>query len=232
MCGGRKAERVGESYECDIMDLRTIFKDEPPFDIIYLNDLAEAIKCVDRNYCKWSYDNLQAASKQTTERVFAYELFHQFRSLTDKKAEYSDLRFDAEIGKMTEPLVDCRYFKLNGAISQIRFSPDLLLHKSQNDKDIVNQKLIIELKTRAVSDQELYKTILKLNHYLKILNYQYAVFVNVNMDFDQLINRLKRVYSSPIHKECTRWFNRIIIMNYNSDKLTIDSLLSVYNSIQ
>ncbi|MDD3322066.1 MAG: cohesin domain-containing protein [Paludibacter sp.] len=28
------------------MDLRTIFKDEPPFDIIYLNDLAEAIKCV------------------------------------------------------------------------------------------------------------------------------------------------------------------------------------------
>lgn len=214
------------------MNLQRIYGENiPPFPLTYINDIAEAIIRVDEKYCHWIY-NQRTNPNQMTERVFAYELFHQFRQITNSNPDYFELRFDGEIDKLLHgDTVEVCGIKedvnLDINSTQTYFSPDLVIHHSQNDRTCCNQKAIIEIKTGYVSDSELAKTIIKLNHYIRVLHFQYAVFITVNTDFIRIVEGLKRSLNSPATKDLKERFNQIIIMNYDDRKLTEDTLLNI-----
>ena len=198
----------------------------PPYPLNFVNELGEAIIRVKEEYCQWAYNNPQ--QDQRIERVFAYELYHQFRQLTYWKQDFKDLRFDGEIGKQITYEIEICGVKLeNFNLNQNEFYPDLVLHLSQTNRLRNNQKLIIELKSRKVGNPELAETILKLNQYLKSLNFEYASFISVNTDFNELIEQLVLLFENPINQKWACRFNRIIIMNYKDRNLEVKTLFEV-----
>lgn len=207
------------------MNLQRIFTDQlPPLDLTYLNDFGEAIIRVEEKYCSWPYRNHD--NNQRIERVFAYELYHQFRLLTECNPNYTTLRLDGEIVKQLEAenIETCGtgYNRI-----QERFAPDLVVHLGQIDRNAINQKLIVEIKTKPVGNDEIKESILKLNHYIRILNFQYAVLVSVNTDFDNLTIQIRDLFPDPANQEWRNRFNSIIIMNYSDRNLNIKTLYNL-----
>lgn len=194
----------------------------------FQRDLAVAITRVETKFCSWTNRNL---STQSIERVFAYELYHQFRSLTSNNADYAELRIDGEITKLAPQNVDyC------GCIEQINFntnnyfSPDLVLHLSQTDSTYENQKLIIEIKTststNVLNRHDATKDIIKLNHCIKHLNYQAGVFISVNTDYRRTADIFSDMFRLPLDSRRAT-FERIIIFNYNEGILHYQNLYNL-----
>jgi hypothetical protein len=205
------------------MNLQEIYVGDPPYPLTYINDIGEAIIHVDQNYCLWSYQN--ANSIQKTERVFAYELYHQFRLLMSQNKSYENIRFDGEVGKQQHVKIDDYGLTLsNFNPQQIHFSPDLVIHKGQDYNDIKNQMVIVEIKTKRVNRNELLKTFLKLIHYIRAFNFQYAVFLTVNTEFNEIKINLIEHLDELVNSQYAEKFNRIIVMNYVHGKLTVDTL--------
>ena len=197
------------------MNLSRIFlQDNPPFNLTYLNDLAEAVIRVDESYCNWEARHIVL---QKSERVFAYELYHQLKLLTIGHSRYDNVRFDGEIGKqISQHAHNCGY---NINTNQLDYSPDLVLHKSQTDNQTNNQKLIVEIKARNVTDDDMAKDIIKLNHYISALNFQYAIFISANTNIVTIKQKLKRIYPLPTNPILINNFKQLIIFNYKDRTL-------------
>jgi hypothetical protein len=139
----------------------------------------EAIENVKKNYYGTEYrkrnGNGNIIKMQYLERVFAYELYHQFRIKTEEPPEYADLRLDAELVKYNW---NGEYNDFGIAIDHIPsyFSPDLVLHHSQNERQH-NQKLIVEIKSTKKRPKEKQKDIVKLINYVINLHFESAVFL-------------------------------------------------------
>ena len=205
------------------MDLTRIFKNEIiPEPLTYLNDLAEAVLKVTEYYCNWQARHI---ALQQAERVFAYELYHQFKLLIASKREYEGIRFDGEIGKQIHQQANNCGTTIN--TRQLVYSPDLVLHKSQTDILTVNQKLIVVIKARNITDIELSKDIIKLNHYITTLNFQYAVFISVNTNKSTIERKLKRLLPFPSDKVLVSNFKKIIILNYKDRVLSPNRLYDI-----
>ena len=194
----------------------------------FVNDIGEAIIRVEEEYCEWAYNNPNY--NQKTERVFAYELYHQFKMLTVCDTKYRNLRLDGEIDKrVTQPIELCGLVIEN--FTQVRFSPDLVIHLGQTDRQDENQKAIIELKTKRLYGKqgqlEIKKTILKLNHYLRVLHFQYAIFLSVNTEFNNLTEQLNNLFENPANQDWQERFSRIIVMNYKSRILSVKTLKDI-----
>jgi len=207
------------------MDLSRIFKPEQPhYELSFLNDLSEAIIRVEEKYCFW--DGQHEDHIQKIERVFCYELYHQYRLLTACKNQNNDFRIDGEIVKQLDVRpIDLLGTNINIKQEQKQFSPDLVVHLGQSYQNVENQKLIIEVKTRKVDNDELGVTILKLNHYINVLNFQYAAFISVNTDFNTVVLQLREIFShNNVRNEN---FMRIIIFNYKNRILNVDRLYHI-----
>lgn len=200
-----------------------------PFPIRNLRLLGIAIRRVTNDYCVWENNN---QLQQKGERVFAYELYYQFKRLLNG-VNNINLRLDGEIDKNFNENMDyCgveenllrlrndRYLR-----NQTKFSPDLVLHLAQNDRMQNNQSLIIEIKTKKVRNGELAKDLVKLNHYIWRLNFQYAVFISVNTNFNELKRQIRNIFINQ-----AGWnerFNQIVIFNYNNEILQVNTLQNV-----
>ena len=214
------------------MSVREIYNEDypRPFSIENLEMLENAIRRVTNRYCIWDY-NTQI--QQRGERVFAYELYHQFRNLLANAPNNLNLRFDGEIDKNLDENVD--YCRVEPILLRIRngrylrddrkFSPDLVLHLAQNNRLQDNQSLIIEIKTKKVGNSELAKDLLKLNHYIRIINFQYGVFISVNTNFDNLKQQIRDIFNNPDGWE--NRFNRIVIFNHNDEILQVNTLQNI-----
>ena len=190
--------------------------DAPPFNLEYLVDLKDAVKNIKKKHYEWRYSKLKRSQK--IERVFAYELYHQLRLLTtsteEHKQRHAGIRFDGELSKVIKnDNVQHLGVAGTGIDAQERFTPDLVLHLGQDFNLQFDQKLIIEIKTKEVSPSDFKKTILKLNHYLRVLNFQYAVFISVNTDFTEF-KRDAYNYFNLVSAENRTHFNKLILMNY------------------
>jgi len=147
---------------------------------IYLKDLWNAFKNVDKKYYSGlafsnfssKYDELKKEEyKQFVERVFAYELYHQFRVIIiNNSQQYDNLVLNGEITK-------------NGfddtVLGKARIFPDMVLHKSNTDNSPKNQKLFIEIKVQP--DARIGTDIKKL--FVAVsprLNFENAVFICIN----------------------------------------------------
>jgi hypothetical protein len=186
---------------------------QPPSDLSHLTDLRDGMKEIKRKFYEWNYPKMKGMQKN--ERVFAYELYHQFRLITEPKLEYSTMRFDGELTKLLKANpIDLLGIAFQSAWTQQRFTPDLVLHLGQENAQIQNQKFILEIKTKNVADDEFKKTFLKLHHYIRSLSFQYAVFVSVNSTFHDFKQRAYSFFNHTNALQRTH-FDRIVLMNYN-----------------
>jgi len=196
-------------------------------DFRFLEDLIDAIESIDDEYCSWTYYH---ETIQKTERVFAYELYHQLKLIaTIKKTQYDGIKFNGEIGKKI--LQDITQLGTGFTVKQKNFSPDLVLHKGQIDKQSDNQKLIIEIKTNNTTDEKITKDIIKLYYGIENLNFQFGVFISVNTDFDILKQKLKRLFKiEQVQPNQLDNLKRIHIINFISRQLTCETLYKIMHN--
>jgi len=121
---------------------------------IYLKHFSHAIANVDSKYFSGLAYNIDRNAPNITgkirseyvqrvERVFAYELYHQFRNVMEKdenKKYYQDIMLNSEITKLgTNQLIQ------NG----MTIIPDIVLHKGQESIEKNHQILFIEVKANS-----------------------------------------------------------------------------------
>lgn len=198
-------------------------------DFRFLDDLFLAISTIEDEYCNWEYQD----SLQQTERVFAYELYYKLKLISNiKTSQYAGIKFNGEIGKKI--FNDISNLGTVYTVDQKDFNPDLVLHLNQIDSSSENQKLIIEIKTKNKSDEDVAKDIIKLNYGIEHLNFQFGVFISVNTNFETIIKKLRTIFIlENLTQEDLINFNSIYIANYKSRKLdilTLDKILLLYQN--
>lgn len=170
--------------------------------------LLQAIANVDKRYLSYADTNANADDREDQiiqlERVFAYELYHQWSQLKD----------------------DCMV--LNGEVDKLwnteTWYPDMVLHGGQDDPD--NNKIVVEIKREcmvkgkpnAILDDleklsRFLETVEKDNQHKKFRNYEYAVFILLKGELDEITNSLKEQNASG------RLLNdNVICMSYNENR--------------
>lgn len=166
-----------------------------------IRDLMFALEHVNQRYVRWTLgktteeDNpYDSAANDYCERVFAYELYHQFRKVMCDNDEYQDLFFNGEQQK------DNSYFKhLLDVINKEKIIPDLVLHENTGTYEYGGQILYIEIKT--IHNNDVYSDLSKLSKLTETdLNFYYYIFIYVDGTIEDLINkivggRLKKDYT-------------------------------------
>ncbi len=165
---------------------------------IFLKHLETAFRNVNKKYYSslafndYPIDSPEEDRKiyvQFIERVFAYELYHQFRIIMDSFPQlYSHLVLNGEVRK-------------NGfnesIICKNHIYPDLVLHRNQTTKSKDTQKLFIEIKSKSFSNEQLENDFKKLiTAVSERLNFKEAVFVSINLNSKDVLNELKKVISN------------------------------------
>lgn len=162
-----------------------------------INDLKYALEHVSNDYIKWSInvinenitegDEAQKENEALSycERVFAYELYHQFRKLMCDNEQYSGLFFNGEQQK------DNSHFKeLLKSIERDKVIPDLILHQHMGTHEEGGQILYIEIKT--VNNTNVYDDLKKLSDLTKTeLNFVYYIFIYVDGTLEELKLKIK-----------------------------------------
>ncbi|HTA84544.1 MAG TPA: hypothetical protein VK783_16490 [Bacteroidia bacterium] len=142
----------------------------------------EALSCVRNIYL--SYPTVGNGSKYG-ERVFTYEFYHQLRNLFG-----NDIGFDIS----GEPV------KGNGLIPNFNHTivPDLVIH---NYGDTIHDMVAIEIKTNPnVKTKDICEDLQQLEWMMGApLNYQDAIFIVANCDFEQKVN-LSRRYRNEVNR--------------------------------
>jgi len=166
-----------------------------------IRDLNFALEHVNQSYVRWTLgktaeedDSYSSTANNYCERVFAYELYHQFRKIMCDNDKYQRLFFNGEQQK------DNSHFKhLLDEINKEKVIPDLVLHENTGTSEYGGQILYIEIKTKHNND--VYSDLSKLSKLTKTnLNFYYYVFIYVDGTVEDLINkiiggRLKKDYT-------------------------------------
>ena len=147
---------------------------------IHLMRLIEAIKLVKANYeCYVTKTSNEEKIVKRAERVYAYELYHQYRSLMERDG-IDDCYLNGEIYKNS---------KIFDAIDGHNCSPDLVLHKEFDKIDEESQYFLCEIK--MVDNQALIEDIDKLTKLSQSnLNFNYYIFLCVGATREALKSKL------------------------------------------
>ena len=180
-----------------------------------LLSLLQALALVDKKYLSYANTNANADNRgdqiEHLERVFAYELYHQWSLLKG-----DDLILNGEIDKLWN---DKTWY------------PDLVLHGGQDDP--YNNKIVVEIKRECMvkgKPEAILDDLKKLSMFLetvkkdddlkKFRNYEYAVFILLKGELKEIANALK------VDKVSKKEYNsNIICMTYNDKgEIRISSL--------
>lgn len=182
-------------------------------EVKYLKLLNEALE--DMKPCYFS--STGKYKKQKLERAFCYELYYQIKVRMEREPYVNEgLMISGEIGKQDWVR---QSYTIRGLKYKIKwFYPDLVIHKSQEDNSHENQKLVIEAKFLNYNLSELVKDIIKLINAIKYKNFQYAVLLSINTDFNELLNNLKSYLSKDDFSNEIKLLERLLVINieYNS----------------
>lgn len=188
----------------------------------YFKDLFNAIIKVPDTYIKY-FSNLGDEYKRHLERVFAYELYHQWSNLQSDP----NLVINGEVFKLIE------WIPVSYKNTQIEKGvyPDLVLHASQGKDD--NQKMICEIKRKEHSQPAaLFADLLKLSCYLRngfygFKPFDYGIFILVyKKELEQLVIKdgttikwgNKKYTFGEYKKEFKSTFGRFVCITYNGEK--------------
>lgn len=169
--------------------------------------LLQAVANVEKGYLSYADSNANTEDEDIIiqiERVFAYELYHQWSLLKDE-----NLILNGEIGKI--------YVKDN-------CYPDLVLHGGQNDPN--NNKIVVEIKRECMvkgkpdvilDDLEKLSFFLesldKKEQQIKFRNYENAVFILLKGKLGEISEALKDEKASE-----RKISDSIICITYNEKK--------------
>jgi len=170
--------------------------------------LLQAVIQVDEKYLSYACTNANADDRDDQiiqlERVFAYELYHQWSLLKD-----DNLVLNGEIDKLW---------------NKETWYPDLVLHGGQDDPN--NNRIVVEIKRECMvkgkpdailNDLEklsfFLETVEKDNQYKKYRNYEFAVFILLKGELREIAEALKDDKASPKVLN-----DKIICMTYNEDR--------------
>lgn len=147
----------------------------------HLQRLIEAIKLVKSNYeCYVTKTSNDEKIIKRAERVYAYELYHQYRTLM-KKDNIKDCYLNGEIYK------DANIFN---AIDGHNCYPDLVLHKAFDKIDEESQYFLCEIK--MANNQNLINDLDKLTKLSQSkLNFNYYIFLCVGITKIKFMDKLK-----------------------------------------
>ena len=170
--------------------------------------LLQAITQIDKRYLSYADTNANADDREDQiiqlERVFAYELYHQWSRLKDD------------------------HLVLNGEVDKLwnkeTWYPDMVLHGGQDDPD--NNKIVVEIKRECmvkgkpetilddlVKLSSFLKTVEKDNQHKKYRNYEYAVFILLKGELNEIANAVKD------DKASTKVINdNVICISYNEER--------------
>lgn len=157
------------------------------------------------------------------ERVFAYELYHQWSMFLKREKLFSKEKFilNAEISKNTD------YF---GSMNDgIKF-PDMVLHHSHSDNQ--NQGVVCEIKRKeGLNNKSFQDDIIKLGYFLQDeTHYRFAlgVFILVGENIDKIYNKVAYFKKSIIGfrntKKTSDIQKRIVCIAYNGQVLEFTNL--------
>ena len=111
----------------------------------YVDDFLKALCNVDPGYYMYSPAHTgyvdSVREKVYTERVFAYEFYHQYRCImdNDEKDKYKDIILNGEQTKTREVVPDLE-----------RCAPDLVMHKKIGAADPDGQLWVCEIKMASI----------------------------------------------------------------------------------
>lgn len=170
--------------------------------------LLQALAQVEKKYLFYADTNANADDRQDQitqlERVFAYELYHQWSLLKDE-----NLVLNGEIDKLW---TDQTWY------------PDLVLHGGQHDPN--NNKIVVEIKRECMvkgKPEAILDDLVKLSSFLeavdkdnqakKYRNYEFAVFILLKGELNEIVNALKD------EKASGKVFNdNVICISFNEKK--------------
>lgn len=169
-----------------------------------IRDLLYALEHVDNKYINWitgvpkcdnadgDNTNPQKTNEETNkdksycERVFAYELYHQYRKLMADNHEYFDLTFVGEQQKD-----NTHFHNLLNTIQQNKITPDLILHQYMGTPNDGGQIMYIEIKT--VKNGNYYSDLKKLSDLSNSqLHFFYYIFIYVDVSWSDFIEQIKK----------------------------------------
>jgi len=205
-------------------------------------DLKYALEHVDEKYFKWhmgqrsekeisenqkkSEVEIEGSSKDSyCERVFAYELYHQFRKLMCDNKKYGTLLFNGEQRK-DESFYDDLFKELEDNDYVI---PDLILHEELGNKDIHDgQILYIEIKT--VNNGNVYSDLKKLSDLTKTsLNFYYYIFIYVDGTIEELKDKVKGIRKKQNYNELDDNILCICVKDYKARCLCLKKIKEMIN---
>lgn len=167
---------------CNVVDNKNIEKLE---DIAYLKRLKQALFKVENIYMEFTTSFYEGDELQTithrAERVFAYELYHQFRTLMENEKE-ENYYLNGEIWKDS---------KIANVESSYSCYPDLVLHGSLGCIEDGKQFFLCEIKMG--SNPNLLNDLRKLTNLSKSeLNFQFYIFLCVGMTKKKLSDKIQK----------------------------------------
>ncbi|MCX8080857.1 MAG: hypothetical protein N3F09_06440 [Bacteroidia bacterium] len=177
----------------------------------YFYDFITALLSVSKDYLIWPYNE----KNQMIERVFAYELYHQWRLLIDNY-KYKNIILNGEIKKDGSILRNEDFKKIY---------PDLVLHEQQDSLN--NQLIICEIKTckalkHSRGKAKLKKDIIKLGNAIEYLKFKEALFIQV-LDLDNTFKEKVKSYLQRNFKDF-KYANKIRYIIKDYDEIRYDYL--------
>jgi len=142
-------------------------------DLIY-DHLVECLRLATQNI-KHSYMFLPIAGSVLPiyrERVYCYELYHQFRIVWNDHKGFS---INGEVDKTHHPLIHDPNIKNS--------KPDFLIHKPGN---MSGNLAIIEVKPVTARKDDIKKDLITMTAFLKIINYHFAIYLVYGDDINAL----------------------------------------------
>lgn len=208
----------------------------------YIGVFKDALEKVPKEYYNWK----SPESVEKTERVFCYELYHQFRLLLDQDRT---LRLDGEITKRkylvfhgetsegdTKPNNDIRDLcGINIEVYKPRFhnffTPDFVLHGGQDNDN--KQIMAIEVKTKWT--KSVITDVLKLNFYITKFKFETAILLVTNCDHAKIKQELQLAFNSksnPINNaEWKDSFSKIYVISCvienNNKTINSDNIIAL-----
>ncbi|MCD8739375.1 hypothetical protein LT679_02065 [Mucilaginibacter roseus] len=107
-------------------------------------------------------------------------------------------------------------------VDELKTIPDFIIHKSQGNRERINQQLIAEIKTEAVLSYSRFAwDFFKLNVYLNKFNFQTACFIAINTDLKTVESYIGR-YLDENHYYTTRTRDLFVVVkeNFQSEIIT------------
>lgn len=157
------------------------------------------------------------------ERVFAYELYHQWSKILKREKLFGPTKFvlNAEINKNTN------YF---GHVGEGVKYPDMVLHHNQGDNK--NQGIVCEIKRKGGFNLKSFRDdIEKLDCFMQEeSNYRFAIgtFILVGDKIDEIYNKVASLKKSMIGLRSTTKTveiqKRIVCIAYNGNNLEFSTL--------